>query len=152
MDFEQQPDGKIVPVAEVVTDETCEKCGSPMAVKRGRFGRFLACTRYPECKSSRPLSIGIHCPREGCTGQLTERRTRRGKIFFGCSRYPECTFAAWDRPINERCPECGSPYLLQRFSKKDGPYIACPNGLKGGACTYRRAIAEPGSEIAEAAQ
>jgi DNA topoisomerase-1 len=116
-----------------------------MAVKRGRFGRFLACTGYPECKSSQPLSIGIACPSPGCTGELTERRTRRGKIFYGCNRYPDCVFAAWDKPVAEKCPECGSPYLLQRFSKKDGMTLVCPNSLKGGSCTYRRALPEPGT-------
>jgi DNA topoisomerase-1 len=143
MDFEQQPDGTIVPVKEQVTDKLCEKCGRPMAIKRGRFGRFLACTGYPECKSSQPLSLGIPCP-NGCGGELTERRTRRGKIFYGCNRYPECTFAAWDKPLLEKCPECGSPYLVQRYSKREGPYIACPNSLKGGSCTYRRNVVEAG--------
>jgi DNA topoisomerase-1 len=143
MDFEQQPDGTIVPVKEQVTDKLCEKCGRPMAIKRGRFGRFLACTGYPECKSSQPLSLGIPCP-NGCGGELTERRTRRGKIFYGCNRYPECTFAAWDKPLLEKCPECASPYLVQRYSKRDGPYIACPNSLKGGSCTYRRNVVEAG--------
>jgi DNA topoisomerase-1 len=140
-DFEQKEDGTIVPVKEQVTDKLCEKCGKPMAIKRGRFGRFLACTGYPECKSSQPLSIGIPCP-NGCGGELTERRTRRGKIFYGCNHYPACTFAAWDKPLLEKCPECGSPYLLQRFSKREGPYVACPNSLKGGSCTYRRSSPE----------
>jgi len=143
-DFETKPDGTIVPVKEQVTDKLCEKCGKPMAVKRGRFGRFLACTGYPECKSSQPLSIGIACPSPGCTGELTERRTRRGKIFYGCNRYPDCVFAAWDKPVAEKCPDCGSPYLLQRFSKKEGTYLACPNSLKGGSCTYHRSLPEPG--------
>ena len=145
MDFQEGEGGTIVPVQEVtVTGEICEKCGSPMAVKRGRFGRFLACTRYPECKSSRPFSIGIPCPAEGCTGKLTERRTKRGKIFYGCSRYPDCKFAAWDKPLAESCPECGSPYLLEKFSKKEGAYVACPNAGKGGSCSYRRALPTAG--------
>ena len=143
MDFETKPDGSIAPVQEQLTDKVCGKCGKPMAVKRGRFGRFLACTGYPECKSSQPIGIGINCPT--CTvGELTERRTRRGKIFFGCNRYPECTFAAWDKPVSEACPECRSPYLLQKFSKRDGTVLVCPNSLKGGSCTYRRALPEPG--------
>lgn len=149
-DFETKADGTIVPIAEQVTDKICEKCGKPMAVKRGRFGRFLACTGYPECKSSQPIGIGIHCPNPGCTGELTERRTRRGKIFFGCNRYPECTFAAWDRPVAETCPECGSTYLLQKYSKRDGATVVCPNSLKGGSCTYRRLVPEPGTGVPEA--
>jgi DNA topoisomerase I len=140
-DFEQKEDGTIVPVKEQVTDKICEKCGRPMAIKRGRFGRFLACTGYPECKSSQPISLGIPCP-NNCGGELTERRTRRGKIFYGCNHYPTCTFAAWDKPLLEKCPQCASPYLVQRFSKREGPYIACPNSLKGGTCTYRRNVEE----------
>ncbi|HZN92557.1 MAG TPA: type I DNA topoisomerase [Myxococcales bacterium] len=70
-------------------------------------------------------------------GYLTERRARRaGKIFFGCNRYPDCSFAAWDRPLPEACPQCGSPYLLSKYSKRDGAYIACPNK----ECEYRRAV------------
>src|SRR5581483_9212091 len=92
----------------------------------------------------------IACPNPGCTGELTERRSRRGKIFYGCDRYPECTFAAWDKPVAEACPECGSPYLLQKFSKREGPFLACPNSLKGGACTYRRSLSEDTVEGASA--
>ena len=128
-------DGKIVPVEEEPTDETCEKCSKPMVIKRGRFGRFMACSGYPECKSSKPLSIGVNCPT--CkVGYLSERRSKRGKIFFGCNRYPDCTFAAWDRPLPQACPQCESPYLLQKFSKRDGPYIACPTK----ECGYKREI------------
>ena len=131
----KEVDGKIVVVEEETTDEICEKCSKPMVVKRGRFGRFLACSGYPECKSSKPISIGIACP-ECKVGYLTERRSGRGKIFFGCHRYPECKFAAWDRPVAEACPQCQSPYLLQKFSKRDGPFISCPNK----ECDYRREV------------
>jgi DNA topoisomerase-1 len=133
----KEVDGKIIVVEEETTDEVCEKCGKPMVVKRGRFGRFLACSGYPDCKTSKPISIGVACP-ECKVGYLTERRSRRGKIFFGCHRYPECKFAAWDRPIAEVCPNCQSPYLLSKYSKRDGPFIACPNK----ECGYRRE-AEP---------
>jgi DNA topoisomerase-1 len=137
-------DGKIVPIEEETTDEICENCGKPMVIKRGRFGRFMACSGYPECKTSKPLSIGVNCPQ--CkVGYLTERRSGRGKIFFGCSQYKKddpnaCKFAAWDRPLAETCPSCQSPYLLQKYSKREGPYIACPNK----ECDYRRAMPEPG--------
>ena len=133
----KEVDGKIVPVEEQPTDEVCDKCGRPMVIKRGRFGRFLACSGYPECKSSKPLSIGVACPT--CkVGYLTERRSRRGKAFFGCNRYPDCTFAAWDRPLPEACPRCGSPYLLQKYTKRDGPSVVCPNK----DCGYRRSMDE----------
>ncbi|MGQ0507833.1 MAG: type I DNA topoisomerase [Myxococcaceae bacterium] len=134
-------DGKIVIIEEETTDEICDKCGKPMVIKRGRFGRFMACSGYPDCKNSKALSIGVACPT--CkVGYLTERRSRRGKIFFGCNRYPDCTFAAWDRPLPEACPTCASPYLLQKYSKRDGPYVACPNK----ECDYRRTVdlQEPG--------
>jgi DNA topoisomerase I len=139
----KEVDGKVVPVEEQTTDEVCEKCGRPMVIKRGRFGRFMACSGYPECKSSKPLSIGVACPT--CkVGYLTERRSRRGKAFFGCNRYPDCTFAAWDRPLPEPCPKCGSPYLLQKYSKRDGASVGCPNK----ECGYRRAVDDSGTSSA----
>jgi DNA topoisomerase-1 len=135
----KEVDGKVVPVEEEPTDETCEKCGRPMVIKRGRFGRFMACSGYPECRTSKPLSIGVACPT--CkVGYLTERRSRRGKVFFGCHRYPDCTFAAWDRPLPQTCPQCASPYLLQKYSKRDGARIVCPNK----ECGYTRAVDEGG--------
>ncbi|HLL54641.1 MAG TPA: type I DNA topoisomerase, partial [Myxococcaceae bacterium] len=134
----KEVDGKIVVVQEETTDEVCDKCQKPMVVKRGRFGRFLACSGYPDCKNSKPISIGVAC--FDCkVGYLTERRSRRGKIFFGCNRYPDCKFAAWDRPLAESCPSCNSPYLLQKYSKRDGPFIACPNK----ECDYRRQMDSP---------
>ncbi|HET9595391.1 MAG TPA: type I DNA topoisomerase [Anaeromyxobacteraceae bacterium] len=135
MNFKRGEDGSIQPVKEeeITTDEVCDKCGSPMVVKRGRFGRFLACSKYPECKNSKPISIGVTCPK-GCGGYISERRSKRGKTFYGCSSYPNCDFVSWDRPRNEACPTCGSTYLLEKFSKKTGPFIACPNK----ECDYRR--------------
>lgn len=97
-------------------DEKCEKCGSPMAVKKGRFGEFLACTAYPKCKNTRPLSHGldVKCPK--CGKDVVEKRTKRGKVFYGCSGYPECDFATWSKPIKDPCPVCGG---LQVQSKAD---------------------------------
>ena len=139
----KEVDGKIVPIEVEPTNEVCEKCARPMVIKRGRFGRFLACSGYPECKSSKPLSIGVACPT--CkVGYLTERRSRRGKAFFGCNRYPDCTFAAWDRPLPEACPTCASPYLLQKYSKRDGASIVCPNK----ECGYRRSVDDSGTSSA----
>ena len=137
-DFKRDVEGKIVIVEEETTDEMCANCGKNMVVKRGRFGKFLACSGYPECKTSKPISIGVSCP-DCKQGYLSERRSRFGKVFFGCSRYPDCKFAAWDRPLAEPCPQCQSPYLLQKYSKRDGPFIACPNK----ECDYRRQIEEP---------
>jgi len=137
-DFKRDVEGKIVIVEEETTDELCANCGKNMVVKRGRFGKFLACSGYPECKTSKPISIGVTCP-DCKQGYLTERRSRFGKIFFGCNRYPDCKFAAWDRPLAESCPQCQSPYLLQKFSKRDGPFVACPNK----ECDYRRQVEDP---------
>ncbi len=135
MNFRREEDGRIAPVKEeeIPTDEKCPTCGAPMVVKRGRFGKFLACSRYPECKTSKPISIGVSCPK-GCGGYISERRSRRGKTFYGCSSYPKCDFVSWDRPRNEACPSCGSTYLLEKFSRKTGPFVACPNK----ECGYRR--------------
>jgi DNA topoisomerase-1 len=134
MNFRRE-DGKIVPEKEeeVPVDDTCPECGAAMVMKRGRFGRFLACTRYPECKGTKPVSIGVTCPKS-CGGYITEKRSRRGKTFYGCSSYPKCDFVSWDRPRNEACPQCGSAFLLDKYSKKTGPFVACPNK----ECGYRR--------------
>jgi len=103
---------------EEPTDKKCPKCGSPLVIKLGRFGKFYACTAFPECKHTAPIIIptGVKCPK--CQkGDLIERRTKRGKIFYSCSRYPKCEFALWDKPINETCPKCKS-ILVQTKSNK----------------------------------
>ncbi len=99
---------------EVQTDEVCEKCGKPMVIKTGRFGRFMACSGYPECENTKPIPTGVACPEEGCGGDLIEKRTRRGKVFYSCNRYPKCTFALWDRPVSRPCPECKAPFLVEK--------------------------------------
>ena len=104
-------------VPEETTSEICEKCGKPMIVRFGRFGKFLACSGFPECKSTKSLkaresaqTLDMACPK--CVeGQVIIKKTRRGKIFFGCSRYPDCNFASWGKPIGEKCPKCGNPLI-----------------------------------------
>ncbi|MCK5688314.1 type I DNA topoisomerase, partial [Myxococcota bacterium] len=98
-DYERNLEGEIVVIPEEETDEKCPKCEGPMVVKRGRYGKFLACTQYPECKGTRPVSIGVMCPEPTCSGYITERTSKMGRIFYGCSAYPDCTFASWDRPV-----------------------------------------------------
>ena len=88
------------------TDIVCEVCGAPMVVKRGRFGKFIACSTFPKCKNTKSLSTGVRCP-ECKEGQLAQKRTRKGRSFYGCSRYPNCKFATWDRPLPDACPACG---------------------------------------------
>jgi DNA topoisomerase-1 len=95
-----------------------------MVIKTGRYGEFLACTRYPECKHTRPIPLGVKCPRCG-GGDLAERRTRRGRSFFGCSNYPDCDFSTWYRPVAETCPHCGYVGLEKRVTKAQGEYRRC---------------------------
>lgn len=107
------------------TDIICDACGKNMVIKEGRFGRFLGCSGYPECKHTKPLDTGVKCPR--CDGSLCERRSKRGKTFFGCSSFPDCTYALWDRPIPESCPLCGHPFLVEKQTRRDGMIKRCPN-------------------------
>ncbi|MBI3595802.1 MAG: type I DNA topoisomerase [Nitrospirae bacterium] len=109
------------------TKESCPKCGNPLVVKRGRFGRFLACSTYPNCDFTKAIGTGVKCPQPGCGGDLVEKRTRRGKTFFACSHYPKCTYALWNRPIPKACPECKAPFLVEKFDKRSGPKIVCLN-------------------------
>lgn len=122
------PDCKYTkPLTEPETvDEKCEVCGRNMVIKHGRYGRFLACSGYPECKNSRPLSIGVDCPREECKGTLVEKRSRRGRVFYGCSEYPNCKFAAWNKPVPVPCSNCRNPYLEYRYTQSKGEFLACP--------------------------
>jgi DNA topoisomerase-1 len=135
--FEKLPDGtiKIVPKQELTTDQKCDKCGSPMVVKTGRFGKFIACSAYPECKTTKPLALGVKCPQPGCGGDLVQKRTRKGRSFFACSKYPACEFALWDRPINKACPTCQAPFLVEKVSKQAGRSVQCRNE----ECGYREA-------------
>jgi DNA topoisomerase-1 len=98
------------------TDETCPTCGRPMVIKHGRFGKFIACSGYPECKTTKPVTLGIACP-ECEKGQLVERRSRKGRTFFGCSAYPDCKFVLWQRPVAEPCPKCAAPFLTERVAR-----------------------------------
>jgi DNA topoisomerase-1 len=94
-------------ITDEETDMVCEKCGRPMVKKLGKYGYFLACSGFPECRNTMPLPYG-KCPREGCDGYVVERKTKRRRSFFGCSRYPDCDFMTWDKPVPEPCPQCGS--------------------------------------------
>jgi DNA topoisomerase-1 len=106
------------------TDEVCRECGAAMVVKTGRYGEFLACTKYPKCKHTRPVPLGVDCPK--CkTGDLAERRTRRGRSFFGCSNYPDCDFSTWYRPVPDTCPSCGNIGAESRSTKTRGDYRRC---------------------------
>jgi DNA topoisomerase-1 len=132
--------GVIEAAPEETTDELCPKCNSAMVIKRGRFGKFLACSRYPECNHTQGMSTGVTCPEDG--GKIVERRSRFGKMFYSCANYPACKFALWYKPIQRACPQCNAPFLLEKYSKKIGPYIACHKK----ECGYKE---EPKAEAEE---
>jgi len=125
--FERLSDGtvKIVAKQEETVDEKCEKCGSPMVIKSGRFGRFIACSAYPECKTTKAIPLGVKCPE--CAGDLAQKRTKKGRTFYSCTNYPKCNFALWDRPINKPCPNCKAPFLIEKMSKQAGNSVQCRN-------------------------
>lgn len=133
-EFRRDEAGEIEVIKAKPTGVVCEKCGAPMIVKRGRFGSFLACSEYPKCKSTKPIPVGVPCPK--CGKDITERRTRRGRSFYGCTGYPACDFASWNKPVKEACPECNSPYLVEKYTKMKGVEIVCPQ--KG--CSYLKAV------------
>src|SRR6185369_6759177 len=126
-EYTRNADGSLTVVPTTrPSDQICPTCSSPMVIRRGRFGEFLACSRYPDCKTTSPVSLGIDCPKPGCGGYLTEKRSRRGKVFFGCSNYSktQCDFVSWDRPVPTPCPTCGAPFIVQKMSKA-GARLRC---------------------------
>ena len=106
-------------------DEKCPTCGSVMQIRHGRFGRFIACTNYPECKTTKNIPTGVKCPESGCKGELVERSTRRGKLFFSCSEYPACEHSTWYRPVDIKCKSCKFPYMVEKSSRVKGDYLSC---------------------------
>ncbi len=122
---------------DVPLDEKCEKCGSNMVRKYGRYGEFVACSNYPTCKHVKQKTIGVKCP--NCSeGEVVERRSKRGKTFYGCNRYPDCDFVAWGKPIDEKCPECGGSYLIEKYLKA-GAFAQCPNA----ECKFKKPLPPP---------
>jgi DNA topoisomerase-1 len=119
---------------DVPLEEKCPQCGNNMVIKHGRFGEFTACSNYPTCKFVKQKTIGVPCP--NCSeGEVVERRSKRGKTFFGCNRYPDCDFVAWGKPLNEKCPDCGHPYLIEKWLKA-GAVAQCPNK----ECKYKKPL------------
>lgn len=132
-EFHRDEEGEIRLAKREVTGEFCANCGAQMIIKTGRFGKFLACSSYPQCKSTRPISIGVNCPQ--CGKPLAERRSKKGRSFYGCTGYPKCRFASWDKPLLEACPQCASPILVVRV-KKTASEVRCPNP----GCSYSRPV------------
>jgi DNA topoisomerase I len=111
--------------------EACPRCGKPLVKRRGRYGEFIACSGYPECSYTRPVGIGVRCPVDA--GEVVERRTRKGRVFYGCANYPACTYVSWDRPTGRMCPTCGSMLVAKRARRGTPPTIVCSNKQ----CAYK---------------
>jgi DNA topoisomerase-1 len=137
--FTRDDDGNIEIAKEETTNEVCDECGRPMLIRFGRFGKFLGCSGYPECKTVRsmvrPVPTGITCP-DCREGEIMEKRSRRGKTFFSCGRYPQCRFATWERPVAEACPQCSAPFIVEKTTKRFGTVRRC---LSEG-CTYKENV------------
>ncbi len=111
---------------ELAEGKVCSVCGAPMVVKSSKYGKFLGCSRYPECKNIMPITLGIKCPKCG-EGEIVERKAQKSrKKFYGCSRYPDCDFISNSKPVEQKCEMCGNNYLLEKYSKKKGAYLECP--------------------------
>jgi DNA topoisomerase-1 len=123
-----------------ILDEKCPSCGRNLVIKQGRFGEFTACTGYPECKYVKQKSTGVSCPKDG--GDVVERKSRRGKVFYGCANYPKCDFTLWNKPVLEPCPKCGWTFLTEKVTKRHGRQLICANE----ECDYVRS-----AELEEAA-
>jgi DNA topoisomerase-1 len=123
-----------------VLDEKCPNCGKNLVVKQGRFGEFTACTGYPDCKYVKLKTTGVLCPKDG--GEIVERKSRRGKVFYGCVNYPKCDFTVWNKPVAEPCPKCGWKFLTEKITKRHGRQLVCANE----ACDFVRS-----AELEEAA-
>ena len=129
-----RPIGGTQKKADVPLDEKCPQCGNNLIMKYGRYGEFTACSNYPTCKYVKQKTIGVKCP-ECSEGEVVERRSKRGKTFYGCSRYPDCNFVTWSKPVAEKCPDCGSPYLLEKWLKS-GATLQCPNQ----ECKFKKVV------------
>lgn len=130
-----------VVIEDKVSDVKCDKCGRMMVIKRGRYGEFLACPGYPECKNAKPIVEELDVPCPECGKTIVVKKSKRGKKFFGCSGYPECTFVSWYEPVKDKCPKCNS-YMVLKYSKTKGKYIKCSNG----ECDYTKDVKEEKSE------
>ncbi|WP_342555453.1 type I DNA topoisomerase [Paenibacillus sp. FSL R7-0652] len=130
---------KEIEIEDEVSDEICEKCGKPLVYKLGRFGKFLACSGFPDCRNTKPIikDIGVTCPK--CKeGHVVERRSKKGRIFYGCDKYPECDFVSWDKPSAKPCPSCGS-LMIEKRNKK-GTRLQCTS------CDHQEPVEEPEDE------
>jgi DNA topoisomerase-1 len=129
--FRETPEGGVELAPDEEAGVSCDKCGKPMIVRRWKGSRYIACSGYPECRASRPYGIGVKCPECG-EGEMVERASRAGKMFFSCSRYPDCRFASWSLPVAGSCPVCGYPAMTEKTRKGGKTQIVClRKGCKG---------------------
>jgi DNA topoisomerase I len=110
---------------DLILDEKCPTCGKNLVVKQGRYGEFTACTGYPDCRYVKQKLTGIKCPKDG--GDVAERKSKRGKEFYGCVNYPKCDFTLWNKPVEEPCPKCKWPFLTEKITKRHGRQLICAN-------------------------
>ena len=133
-----------VEIKDEPSDVICDKCGAQMVYRVGRFGRFLACPNFPDCRNTKPILnyIDAHCPK--CGGRLLEKSSRKNRKFYGCEHYPECDFVSWEMPVNEKCEKCGS-YMILKRSRKGETWHLCSNEK----CRHRVEAAPAPAEDAE---
>ncbi|MHC2995368.1 MAG: type I DNA topoisomerase [Candidatus Atribacteria bacterium] len=133
-DLKKANKAKKIKITPIYSEEVCDVCGRKMLIKNGRFGKFLACSGFPDCKNTKPFlnKIGVSCPEVGCSGEIIKRKTKKGRIFYGCSNYPKCSFMVWSKPINKKCPQCNSILIINK-DKKRGFYYKCSNSN----CSYQ---------------
>jgi len=123
-DFKKDEQGKIVIVPKEYTDKKCDKCTKPLVVKSGKFGKFLACSDYPNCKFTTAVTLGIPCP--VCDkGEMAQKQSRFRRVFYSCNRWPDCSFSIWDKPIQKPCPQCGFALLTEKITKRAGLMHKC---------------------------
>ena len=133
--------GQSTPVAPPVElDEICPKDGAKLVKRQGRFGEFISCSNYPKCDYVKRETLGIKCPKDG--GEIVVKKSRRGKAFYGCSNYPKCDVVYWDKPVDQPCPQCKAPYILQKTTKKEGTFRYCQNE----GCDYKIAVTDNATE------
>jgi DNA topoisomerase I len=126
-DFKKDDQGKIVIIPKEFTDKKCEKCANPMVIKTGKFGKFLACSDYPNCKFTAAITMGIDCPlcKDTLHGEMTQKQSRYRRIFYSCNKWPNCNFALWDKPLVKECPQCKFPLLTEKITKRAGLMHKC---------------------------
>jgi len=145
-DFRETPEGKVEILPPEEAGVACDKCGKPMVVRNWKGARYIACSGYPECRNSKPYPVGVKCP-ECAEGDIVERSSRFGKIFYSCSRYPDCRFASWGRPVAAACPACGYPAMAERVRRDGTTRVVC---LRKG-CKGQGHEPEPGAAAREEA-